>query len=57
MRTDITKINEQTPVGELTEGLMVFQSFLIQESGEQIHRYLKQIYANSVYSVHLSVRM
>ena len=24
MRTDITKINEQTPVGELTEGLMVF---------------------------------
>ena len=24
MRTDITKINEHTPVGELTEGLMVF---------------------------------
>ena len=24
MRTDITKINETTPVDELTEGLMVF---------------------------------
>ena len=55
MRTDITKINEQTPVGELTEGLMVFAggTSKLFNTGE----WRKQIYANSVYSVHLSVRM
>ena len=61
MRTDITKINEQTPVGELTEGLMVFAggTSKLFNTGEWRTNtpVFKQIYANSVYSVHLSVRM
>ena len=59
MRTDITKINENTPHEELTEGLMVFNgatSKLFNTGEWRTNLYSKQIYANSVCCVHLSAR-
>ena len=43
MRTDISKINEQTPHQDLTEGLMLFaggtSNSFIQGNGEQEHQF------------------
>lgn len=56
MRTDITKINEQSPHQDLTEGLMVFaggtSKLLIQGSGGLIHQSFIKINVNSAFCVH-----
>lgn len=59
MRTDIHKINEQTPHQELTEGLMMFAgellNILIPVNGEQEHRFSTKICAGIVWFVLWSV--
>lgn len=57
MRTDITKINEQTGHQHLTEGLMIFagvlQSCLRLASGGLVRQFFMKTSVNSVFCVHL----
>lgn len=59
MRTDVQKINEQTPHQELTEGLMMFAGehpdILKRESGEPVRRCFMRICADSVCCARRSV--